>query len=116
LHYGGAVFFTALAVVLRLLVDAWLGKVMPFSTLYGAVALAVWFGGYRPAILAAAAGYLVCAWLFAEPRGAFGFNSSPTSSGCASTSSPAASSSALGRRCTPSAEVPINNGSRCGSR
>jgi PAS domain S-box-containing protein len=40
--------------------------------LYGAVALAVWLGGYRPALLAAVLGYLACDWLFIEPRGTFG--------------------------------------------
>ena len=35
LHYGGAVVFTTLAVVLRLLLDPWLGNVLPFSTSTG---------------------------------------------------------------------------------
>ncbi len=68
-RYGAAVLFTALAVLLRRLLDPWLGDVYPLPTLYGAVALAVWVGGYRPALLAAALGYLACDWLFIEPRG-----------------------------------------------
>jgi PAS domain S-box-containing protein len=72
-HYGGAVAFTAVAVFLRGLLDPWLGNHLPLATLYGAVALAVWVGGYRPALLAAALGFLACDWLFVEPRGAFGF-------------------------------------------
>jgi PAS domain S-box-containing protein len=75
LHYGGAVAFTALAVLLRWLLDPWLDNSLPFPTLYGAVAFAVWLGGYRPALVATALGYLACDWLFAEPRGAFGFDS-----------------------------------------
>jgi signal transduction histidine kinase len=75
LRYGGAVLFTAVAVLLRGLLDAWLGGHLPFPTLYGAVALAVWFGGYRPALVATALGYLACEWLFAEPRGALGLGS-----------------------------------------
>ena len=75
LPYGGAVIFTALAVLLRWLLDPWLGDSRPFPTLYGTVALAVWLGGYRPAVLAVILGYLACDWLFAEPRGAFALDS-----------------------------------------
>jgi PAS domain S-box-containing protein len=73
--YGGAVGFTALAVLLRLVLDPWLGSHLPLATLYGTVALAVWLGGYRPAIVAVVLGYLACDWLFIEPRGALGFSS-----------------------------------------
>jgi PAS domain S-box-containing protein len=72
LHYGGAIAVTALAVVLRLLLDPWLGDYLPFPTLYGAVALTFWFGGYRPALLSAVLGFLACEWLFVEPRGELG--------------------------------------------
>src|SRR5262249_1366685 len=72
LTYGGGVVFPALAVLLRRLLDPWLGAPLPLATLYGAVAIAVWLGGYRPALLAAVLGYLACDWLFIEPRGAFG--------------------------------------------
>src|SRR5262245_6340538 len=74
-HYGGAVLFTALAVLLRWLLAPWLNDYVPLATLYGAVAFAVWFGGYRPALLAVVLGYLACDWLFIEPRGRFGFGS-----------------------------------------
>src|SRR5689334_6329379 len=74
-HYGGAVAFTALAVLLRWLLDPWLGDFLPFPTLFGAVAVAVWLGGYRPALLAAALGYLACEYLFVEPRGGVGLDS-----------------------------------------
>jgi PAS domain S-box-containing protein len=75
LRYGGAVIFTALAVLLRWLLDPWLGDFLPFPTLYGAVAVAAWLGGYGPALLAVVLGYLACDWLFTEPRGAFDFGS-----------------------------------------
>jgi PAS domain S-box-containing protein len=61
---------TAAAVLLRWLVDPVLGDSLPLVTLYGAVAGAVWLGGYRPAIVAGVAGYAVCVYLFMPPRGA----------------------------------------------
>ncbi len=69
LHYGGAVAFTALAVLLRLLLDPWMGEHWATVTVYGAVAAAVWYGGYRPAVVATVLGYLACKYLFMEPRG-----------------------------------------------
>jgi PAS domain S-box-containing protein len=69
LHYGGAVILTALAVALRWLLDSWLGNLLPFSTLFGAVAVAVWSGGYGPATVVAVLGCLACDYLFIEPRG-----------------------------------------------
>jgi PAS domain S-box-containing protein len=67
-HYGGAVLFTALAVLVRFLLDPVVGDFLPLATLYGAVAVAVWLGGYRPALLALVLGYLACDYLFVEPR------------------------------------------------
>ncbi|MGH7582486.1 MAG: PAS domain-containing protein, partial [Gemmatimonadales bacterium] len=66
-----ALAVTSVAVVLRQLADPWLGDNFPLVMTFGAVAIAVWFGGYRPAILSAAVGYLACDILFVEPRGAF---------------------------------------------
>jgi carbon-monoxide dehydrogenase large subunit len=42
--YGGAVAVTLAASFLRWFLDPWLGVSIPFVTLYGAVAIAVWFG------------------------------------------------------------------------
>jgi PAS domain S-box-containing protein len=67
-RYGGAALFTALAVLLRRFLDPWLGDQQAFSTAYAAVALAVWFGGSRPGLLAVVLGFLACRWLFVEPR------------------------------------------------
>src|SRR5262249_3639754 len=44
---------------------------LPLATLYGAVTLAVWFGGYRPAAIAAVIGLLACDYLFIQPRYSF---------------------------------------------
>ncbi|HVH29864.1 MAG TPA: PAS domain S-box protein, partial [Vicinamibacterales bacterium] len=62
----------AAAVLLRYLLDPWLGNALPLVTLFGAVAAAVWLGGgYRPAIVVAILGYIACDYLFIEPRGRF---------------------------------------------
>jgi K+-sensing histidine kinase KdpD len=73
LRYGGAVLAAALAVLVRWVLDPWLGDLLPLAVLFGAVAFAVWYGGSWPAVVAAAVGYLACDWLFMPPRGAFGF-------------------------------------------
>ncbi len=59
------------AVLLRWLLDPLLGDTVPFVTLFGAVALAVWIGGYRPALLVVVLGYVACNYLFIAPRGHF---------------------------------------------
>src|SRR5262249_48930288 len=74
LTYGGAVFFTALAVLARSLLDPLLRDTLPLVTLYGAVAAAVWLGGSRPALPVVAVGSLACDYLFIEPRGTFGLS------------------------------------------
>ena len=63
-----AVVATAAAIVVRWLLDPWLGHRIPFVTLYAAVAITVWFGGWRPALLAALVGYFASDYLFVEPR------------------------------------------------
>ena len=61
----------ALAVVvgIRWLLDPILGDSLALVTLYGAVALAVWLGGYAPASFVVLLGYLACSYLFIQPRG-----------------------------------------------
>ena len=66
---------TAAAVLLRWLLDPWLGEALPLVTLYGAVAFAVWRGGYGPAITSTIAGYAACNLLFIAPRGVLGVGS-----------------------------------------
>jgi PAS domain S-box-containing protein len=69
---GLAIGGVAVAVLVRWLLDPMLGDSLPLVTLFGAVALAVWAGGALPAILAAVVGFLVCNYLFMEPRGVLG--------------------------------------------
>jgi PAS domain S-box-containing protein len=59
----------AAAVLLRWLLDSVLGDTLPLVTLFGAVAAAVWVGGWRVAVAGAVVGYGACALLFIEPRG-----------------------------------------------
>ena len=61
----------AAAIVLRFALDPWLGDLVPFPLVFGAVAAAVWSGGHRPALLVASIGYVVCEYFFVPPR--FGF-------------------------------------------
>jgi PAS domain S-box-containing protein len=67
--YGLAITALAAAVALRWLLDPILGDALPFVTLFGAVAAAVWVGGYRPAIVVAVLGYVAVHFLFIPPRG-----------------------------------------------
>ena len=57
------------AVLLRWLLDPVMGDALPLVTLFGAVAAAVWLGGYRLAIPVTLLGYLACHYLFISPRG-----------------------------------------------
>ena len=57
------------AVALRWLLDPLMGDQFQLVTLYGAVAGAVWVGGYGPAVIVTVLGYAACSYLFIEPRG-----------------------------------------------
>jgi PAS domain S-box-containing protein len=70
--YGTAIVALLGAVLLRWLLDPLLGNSLPLVTLFGAIAIAVWVGGYRPAVIVAVLGYLACNYLFIEPRFAIG--------------------------------------------
>jgi PAS domain S-box-containing protein len=61
------------ALLLRWLLNPILGETLPLVTLFGAIAFAVWVGGYGPAIVAAAVGYLACLYLFIAPQAEAGW-------------------------------------------
>jgi PAS domain S-box-containing protein len=61
----------AAAVLLRWLLDPLMGDSLPLVTLFGAVAAAVWLGGYQAAIPVTLLGYAACHYLFIPPRGHF---------------------------------------------
>ena len=71
--YAAAIGALVAALVLRWLLDPVMGDTLPLVTLFGAVAAAVWLGGYRPAMLVALVGYAACLYLFIEPRGQLWF-------------------------------------------
>ena len=66
------------AVLLRWLLDPLLGDTLPLVTLFGAVAIAAWVGGYIPATIVGTLGYLACNYLFIAPRHAAGPFDTPT--------------------------------------
>jgi PAS domain S-box-containing protein len=70
--YLAALAVTAAAVLVRYLLDPLMGDTLPLVTVFGAVAFAVWMGGYGPAALSALSGYVASAYLFIEPRGELG--------------------------------------------
>ncbi|NOT25488.1 MAG: PAS domain S-box protein [Acidobacteria bacterium] len=72
--YGSSLVVLAAAVFLRYLLDPVMGDTLPLVTLFGAVAFAVWIGGYGPAAISAILGYFACLYLFIEPRGTFALN------------------------------------------
>ncbi len=72
--YALAIAALVAAVLARWLLDPVMGNALPLVTLFGAVAAAVWMGGYRPAVIVAILGYVACAYLFIEPRGRLGLD------------------------------------------
>lgn len=61
--------------MLRWALDPLMGDALPLVTLFGAVAAAVWVGGFRVAIPVTLIGYAACHYLFIPPRGHFDLNS-----------------------------------------
>src|SRR5438874_6568734 len=58
LRYAFALLAVVAAVLLRILLDPLLGSSAPFFIQVGAIAAAVWIGGFGPALVAAVLGYL----------------------------------------------------------
>ena len=66
--YVVALAATAGALLLRYWLDPLLASRRPYLTLFGAVAVAVWHGRWRAAVLAAVVGFLATNYFFVEPR------------------------------------------------
>ena len=62
--YAIALAAVAGAIGLRAALAPWMSGGGATITLYGAIAIAVWFGGYKPGIVAAIAGYAGIMWAF----------------------------------------------------
>ncbi|HYM28194.1 MAG TPA: DUF4118 domain-containing protein, partial [Steroidobacteraceae bacterium] len=67
--YAIALAAVAVALAIRGAIDPLVGRGAATVTLYGAIVVAVWAGGWKPGILAAIVGYLGINWFFIEPRG-----------------------------------------------
>lgn len=68
-RYGVSALATAVAVGARMLADPLVGDEVPFATMFGATAFAVWYGGRRAAALTAITGYIALDFLVVPPRG-----------------------------------------------
>src|SRR6266850_1721762 len=73
--YLVALAAVAVALVIRGLIDPVIGKGTATVTLYGAIAVAVWHGGYKPGFVAAVVGYLAVNYFFIDPRGSISLES-----------------------------------------
>jgi PAS domain S-box-containing protein len=67
-RYGFAVLAVAGAIVIRALLDPFLGDYQPFAFFFVAIAAAASVGGVGPALLAIVLGYIAGDWLFVSPR------------------------------------------------
>jgi PAS domain S-box-containing protein len=72
--YAIALIAVAAALLVRSLLDPFMGDHLELVTLFGAVAITVCFAGSRPAFFAAVAGYFAAHYLFVPPRYALAFN------------------------------------------
>ena len=75
-RYGVAALCVVGAVLLRWLLDPVLGPSYQLATIFGFVGLAVWYGGWGPALFTAVMSYLILNWLIILPRYAFNFSTS----------------------------------------
>jgi PAS domain S-box-containing protein len=73
--YALAMVALVLAVLIRWLLDPVLGNSLPLVTAFGAIAAAVWAGGYLPAAVTAVIAYFACSYLFIPPRSSVTFGS-----------------------------------------
>jgi len=66
--YIGAVALAVCAVLIRYFLLPWVGTGLLYTSLFGAVAVAVWMGGWRPGVVTCVLGYAL-ALLFVKPAG-----------------------------------------------
>ena len=68
LRYAIALLSIVVATALRRLLDPIFGDAFPFATLFFAVLVAAWYGGFGPGVTATLAGAVASAWLLLPPR------------------------------------------------
>jgi PAS domain S-box-containing protein len=83
LHYGGAAVLTALAVLLRWLLDPLLGDHFPLITLFATVLFVAWYAGRGPALLSLIAGAVAGNYFFFQPRYSFSVSQTEDQTGLA---------------------------------
>lgn len=76
--FAVALLATALATLVRWLLDPSLGNNYPLITTFAAVAAAAWVGGYRLALFTTILNYVISDMLFTAHRGTFDFGSTLT--------------------------------------
>jgi len=67
-RYAAAIAIATAAIVLRWFLLPWLKTDVPYATLFGAIAVAVWMGGWGPAVLAAVVGLVGTTVLIGTPE------------------------------------------------
>src|SRR5689334_15972187 len=73
-RYGVAVLCIAGAVLLRWLLYPILGSHLPLASIFGFVGIAVWYGGWGPALTTVIGSYLAMSWLCMETENALSFS------------------------------------------
>ena len=73
-RYGMAALCTAGAVLLRWLLDPIVGSHLPLASIFGFVGIAVWYGGWGPALTTVIGSYLAVSWLFSGTQDALSFS------------------------------------------
>lgn len=68
-QYARAIAIATAAIALRWLLIPWLGSDVPYATLIGAIAIAVWMGGWGPALAAAVFGFIGTSLVVGRPLG-----------------------------------------------
>jgi signal transduction histidine kinase/ActR/RegA family two-component response regulator len=69
--YVGAIAVAVCAVLLRYFMFPWAPTGLLYTTLFGAVAIAVWMGGWGPGVVSALLGYLLALLFVKPPAGGF---------------------------------------------
>jgi signal transduction histidine kinase/CheY-like chemotaxis protein len=69
IRYSAAIAIAAVAVAVRWALIPWIGADTPYATLLGATAIAVWMGGWGPAVVTAIVGFVGTALAIGRPLG-----------------------------------------------